>query len=520
MKVVSVKEMINIEKAADAEGHSYAAMMETAGRGLATIIQERFSYLPGKYVIALVGAGNNGGDALVAIDYLLQWGWKAGAILFKERPEEDPLVSRVLKSGGELKDFSGPDQRQDNLGSELADTEILIDGVLGTGIKLPLRAPLNNLLGETKKILSQLDKSPIIIAVDCPSGIDCDSGEVDPSAIPADLTVIMAAVKGGLLRFPAYNFLGEIEVVDIGLPEGLEEWEKISRETVEQDWVKSRLPERPRDAHKGTFGTGLIIAGSEKFPGAAILAGLSAYRIGAGLVTMAVPESIYQGLIKTLPEATWIKLSDQGGGISARALPQIKNALDRPTACLAGPGLGDQESTGKFLRGLFQLENLPPLVLDADGLRHLSRIEHWPEKLPKGSVLTPHPGEMAVMTGMSVEAIQADRIGTAEKYAREWQQVVLLKGAHTIISSPGEKTRILISADPSLARAGSGDVLAGIICGLIAQGVAPYDGAVCGSWIHARAGQVAGIKVGSPAAVLAGDISSLIGEILADIILV
>ena len=301
-------------------------------------------------------------------------------------------------------------------------------------------------------------------------------------------------------------------MVGIGLPSGLPEFDRIRREVIEEEWVLSRLPDRSPDAHKGTFGTSLLIAGSEEYPGAAVLAGRSAYRIGSGLVTLAVPQGIYQGLIRTLPEATWVVLPEQSGGISEEASDQIKDVIHNPTACLIGPGFGTRSGTGKFLEKVLQIEGLPPLVVDADGLRLLSGIPNWQKKVPRDCVLTPHPGEMSVLTGLPVKEIQENRVGIAEEYAQRWKQIVLLKGAHSVVSAPDGSTKILISANPALARAGSGDVLAGIITGLLAQGLEPFDAAVSGCWIHARAGELAEKNRGNSAAVLAGDISDSIGQ--------
>lgn len=518
MKYLSVQEMVAIEKAADRSGHSYAAMMEAAGKGLAEVIDRRYGSAGDKVILALVGSGNNGGDALVALDYLMKWGWKAVATLFRARDPQDELIQRVLARGGDIVDCSDTENDFPNLKKLIKKTSIVLDGVLGTGIHLPVRQPLDHLLAITNEIIHSIEKKPIVIAVDCPSGIDCDTGEVSPASIPADLTVTMAAVKQGLLKFPAYNYLGELEMVEIGLPPDLPEFERITREVIERTWVKQILPERPLDAHKGTFGTALIIAGSRPYPGAAALAGISSYRIGAGLVTMAVPEPIYAGLVEGFSEAIWLVLDEDEGGIADTAASSIKEALGRPTACLIGPGLGQAQGTARFLESFLELKNLPRLVIDADGLRLLSRLDKWTAKLPEGSVLTPHPGEMADLCGLSLEEIQTDRVGVAEKFARDWNQIVLLKGAHTVIAEPGGQTRILIGADPALARAGSGDVLAGIICGLIAQGVAPFDAAAAGAWVHIQAGKLASIHAGSPAAVLAGDISEMIGQTLAEML--
>jgi NAD(P)H-hydrate epimerase len=516
MKYVSVQEMILIEEAANSAGYSYEAMMEAAGRGLADVIQKEFGHSAQKMITALVGSGNNGGDALVALDYLLSRGWQASALLFRKRPPHDPLMKRVRDNGGTILDCSEYPQSCDSIHQELAEADFILDGVLGTGIKLPIREPLDDLLGFVKKEVDGLEKKPPIIAVDCPSGIDCDSGEAAQTCLRADLTVTMAAVKQGLLRFPAYDYLGDLQLVEIGLPEGLPEMENIRREVIEAEWVKQILPERPLNAHKGIFGTALIIAGSVNYPGAAILAGESAYRIGAGLVTMAVPKTIYSGVIGNIPEATWIQLDDLEGAISSSAIEQIKGALKRPTACLIGPGLGINYCSRDFLNKVLRLKDLPPLVLDADGLRLAAKMKNWQGAIPAGSVLTPHPGEMSYLTGIPVDEIQRDRVGIAEKYAQDWGQILVLKGANTVIADPGGQTKILEAAHPALARAGSGDVLAGIITGLIAQGISPFEAAAGGAWIHARAGAIAAEKKANSASVLAGDISDAIGQVVSD----
>jgi len=250
MKYVSVSEMIEIEKAADGAGHTYAAMMEAAGKGLAELIHERYGSQPGLKVTALVGSGNNGGDALVALDYLIKWGWSAEVIFLRERPVSDPLTKRVADSGAKLINFLDPVHSSIDLQTEFTGSDLIIDGVLGTGIKLPLRSPLDLLMGKVKEVLEGLEKKPIIVAVDCPSGVDCDTGQTSPVCLAADLTVTMAAVKAGTLQFPAYEYLGELEIAGIGLPSGLPEFDRITREVIEKEWVLSRMPARPPDAHK------------------------------------------------------------------------------------------------------------------------------------------------------------------------------------------------------------------------------------------------------------------------------
>ncbi len=518
MKYVSVEEMIQIEKAADAAGHSYASMMEHAGRGVADTVQKVFGDLPNKKITALVGAGNNGGDALVALSYLLEWGWDASVLIVRDRKDDDPLLQRYQNAGGSLRYCLTLEGNRRVLDEEISSAFVLLDGVLGTGIRLPVRGDLAELLGYAKELISTPFEEPTaVVAVDCPSGIDCDSGEVDPVCIPADLTVTMAAVKQGLLKFPAFSFLGQLVGVGIGLPEGLSALEKVPRRVVDASWVEDVMPERPLNAHKGTFGTALIAAGSVNYPGAALLAASSAYRIGAGLVTLAVPQAIFPLLISGLPEATWVILEEQEGGIARKAVDTLKDSLSRADSFLVGPGFGLRPGTRDFLLSLFSLPDLPPLVVDADALRLLGKSGQWWETLPAESVLTPHPGEMAALTGKTVTEIQGNRVLCAEESASRWEATVVLKGAHTVIASPGKETGIIPAATPALSKAGTGDVLAGLITGLLAQGHTPHQAAAAGAWIHAQAGMKAADWQGSTAAVLAGDVSEAIGDVLAEI---
>ncbi|MBA4398861.1 MAG: NAD(P)H-hydrate dehydratase [Anaerolinea sp.] len=278
-------------------------------------------------------------------------------------------------------------------------------------------------------------------------------------------------------------------------------------------------------------------AGSVNFTGAAALAGEAAYRIGAGLVRLAVPSPLHPVLSGLLPEITWLLLPHELGVIAEGAEDVLFANLERVTALLVGPGLGMEQTTAHFMQRLLsavptegkreglgflgssqrkkgQTPTLPPLVVDADGLKHLIHISEWPKKLPPETILTPHPGEMSVLTGLEVSAIQADRVEIARKYAVEWGHVVVLKGAMTVIADPAGRTFIIPVATASLARAGTGDVLAGLIVGLRAQGVSALDAAIAGAWIHAQAGLAAIDLVGHPASVLAGDVLAAVPEVL------
>jgi NAD(P)H-hydrate epimerase len=306
--------------------------------------------------------------------------------------------------------------------------------------------------------------------------------------------------------------------------------------------VSGLLPERPLDAHKGTFGTALIAAGSASYTGAALLAGKAAYRVGAGLVTMAVPSMLHTALAGQFPEATWSLLPHERGFFSREAAKKLAESFERATALLVGPGFGMEESTQAFLDDLLTgnsapkkvpgrmgflqepqakkeepATNLPAMVIDADGLKLLAKIKDWHKILPAPAVLTPHPGEMAILTDLSTEEIQNDRIGIATQYAKFWGHVIVLKGAFTVIAAPDGNSTVVPVASPALARAGTGDVLAGLIVGLRAQGLDAYDAAVAGAWIHAQAGLVAADDLGSVASVLAGDVLEAVSDVMSDL---
>ncbi len=536
MKIVTVAEMVAVEQAADASGHTYAEMMEHAGRNLAEAILEIYPYLEEESALALVGKGNNGGDALVALTYMAQAEWRVTAYLTHDRGD-DPLVQRVRDAGGEILLATGEADDFPQLRSALGNHDLLVDGVLGTGFQLPLRGKLRDILHTVKQTLTVMSPRPKVVAVDCPSGVDCDSGAVAPETLPADLTVTMAAAKAGMFQFPAHDYLGELELAAIGLPEGLAAWVALQRTVVDEEWVEERLPRRPRDAHKGTFGTALVVAGSVNYTGAALLAGKGAYRAGAGLVTLAVPSVLHGALAGHFPEATWLLLPNELGVISKNAVGLLRDNLARVTALAIGPGFGLEETTGDFLAALLtpaprtgrakigfvrsaQLEEgeppaaLPPLVVDADGLKLLAGIEDWPAKLPAPAVLTPHPGEMSVLTGLSKGEVQADRVGVAERFARAWGHVVVLKGAFTLVAAPDGRTAMVPVASAALARAGTGDVLAGAIAGLLAQGMEAFEAAAVGAWVHAQAGLHAAEVLGSARAVLAGDVLDALVDVL------
>jgi ADP-dependent NAD(P)H-hydrate dehydratase / NAD(P)H-hydrate epimerase len=531
MKIVSVAQMQAVEHQSNELGWTYEMMMEKAGSGLAEIIQSFFGYEETQAVLGLVGSGNNGGDTLIALERLAQGGWKTSACLVRPRPDNDPLIRRARDAGCQVR---AVEDDLTWLGEQLDDCVVVLDGVLGTGVRLPLKAEIARVLAFVKENAGKVN----VIAVDCPSGADCDSGEAAPETIPADFTVCMAAVKRGLLHFPAFELCGSLEVVDIGLPQGLEAWESISAELVDEGMlIQIMPPQRSPNSHKGTYGTVGVVAGSLNFSGAALLSASAAYRIGAGLVQIAAPAPLHTALAGQLPEATWILLPHESGGIAERAVEELGKYLPKLDILLFGPGFGLEETTAAFVRRLLERDfsrkkagvgfissqdsgqtlaaELPPMVIDADGLKLLARVPGWPEKITVQAVLTPHPGEMAILTGKPVAEIQSSRLEWAGYYAREWGHVVVLKGALTVIAAPDGRLRVIPVATSALAHGGTGDVLAGMIAGLRSQGLAPFEAATAAAWIHAQTGLLAAEQVGHEASVLAGDLIDVLPEVLA-----
>lgn len=530
IKIYTVAEMAAAEKAADAAGHSYAEMMETAGRRVAEAVLQRHDVVE-RQVFVLVGPGNNGGDGLVAGRYLAEAGAVVAFYLFKPRDAAaDENLARVEEMGLEvlLADY---DQRYRVLRHRLRITDIVIDALLGTGVSRPISGPLAALMEQMKAGIEEKRRAaapgspalfavsalptagdgatdegerpaqPVVVAVDCPSGMNSDTGVLDPLTVPADLTVTFAGPKRGHFLFPGTTACGELVVADIGIDAALPPVAAVGLELATAELVRALLPARPRDGHKGTFGTALIAAGSIRYWGAPALAARGAFRSGVGLVTLAVPQRLRPSLAGQFPEATYPAVTDTDTlGVATANL--LLGALASYSALLVGPGLGEAGSfLGALLDGLrhpVEGTAVPPLVVDADGLNLLAAMPDWPARLPPNTVLTPHPGEMARLVGRPLSAVRdEERVALARRCAAEWGHVVLLKGAYTVIAAPpdpgaGEgRATLLPFANPLLAVAGSGDVLSGIIVGLLAQGVKPYAAAVLGGYLHGGAGQLA-----------------------------
>ena len=671
--VVTVAQMQALEEASARAGVSRDDLMENAGLACALHIRQQLGGIAGRRILALIGPGSNGADGLVIARRLAQWGADAHCYILRPRPDADPKMDAARRAGVTIDDAAA-DPDHSRLTDRLARCDAVIDAILGAGryrppqgviadainlvnrrrrgrhqnqhqlppvfaIDLPTGVHPNTaavadptIVADATLALHQNHRPPVF-AIDLPTGIHPDTAAVADPTIIADATLALACPKPGIAHFPGAGCAGRITVLDIGIPPAVVDAARLPIHWMDAALASTLLPPRPPDAHKGTFGHLLIIAGSRHYIGAAALAAMAAHRAGAGLVTLATPASIYPIAAARLTETIHLPLPESAdGGIAPAAARIIRERLasDRRgayNALAVGCGMGQSLAAADFLRQLLQditdasasnaapgnantgntdagnasISNAAPgnasagnasarnsdarnsdarnsdahastlpLVIDADGLNNLARCADWPALL-RGvpAVLTPHPGEMATLTGRAVPDIQSQRPTVAARYAAEWGQTILLKGAHTIIATPattpsaanlattpnaagfavtpsaanlattpnaagfavtpsaanlattpnaaGPDTdvsqRILPFANPALAAGGAGDVLTGIIGALLAQGLSPYDAAALGGYLHAIAGEYARRMQGA-AGVIASDLPPLLPSII------
>jgi ADP-dependent NAD(P)H-hydrate dehydratase / NAD(P)H-hydrate epimerase len=558
LSVLSIAEIREIEAAADAAGYPFSQMMEDAGKAAAERVIHWLEGVVQPKITVLVGGGNNGGDGLVAGRIIAQQIPDAQVrfYLTSERDESDENLRKVQDAGLFVAQ-SSDDRDQRVLRNMVASADVVIDALLGIGVTLPLKQPLQRILRGVHQALeerakasrlrtlaidptaaNQIEHPPkqFILAIDCPSGLDCDTGAVDPTTLYADETVTFIAVKPGLLTFPGAAAVGKLVIAPLEMPEDLPQLKKVKIHLLDHAFIEAMLPTRAADSHKGTFGKVMVIAGSSNFSGAALLCSRAAYKSGAGLITMGVPAPLGIGLAGQLPEATWLLLAHDMGVLSANTADTILKEVEGYKSLLIGPGLGREHTTQEMLERLLAYKGnaskrnigfgvmdeaddseiseiqLPPTVIDADGLNMLSQIEEWWKLLPSQTILTPHPAEMGRLSGMSTEEVQSQRLELAKTKAAAWNTVVVLKGASTIIASPNGEIAFSPFKTDALATAGTGDVLAGLIAGLLAQGLKPFEAAQVGVYLHGLAGVKAAEQAGNGRSVMAGDVLDAISD--------
>ena len=503
MKLVTTAQMRQLEERAVAEGASLDSLMEAAGLAVARLTAQLLDGVRGKRVLVLVGPGNNGGDGMVAARYLSDWGALVTLYMTSSRRREDKFEEcrsrrvRVVEAKDDLDQWA--------LSSYLPLTDLVLDAGLGIGQDGPLEGPLRDLF-EMLRSVQERQRNLKFVAVDLPTGVNADTGAVDDACPRVDVTITLGRPKLGLFLFPAAAYVGRLEIVEIGLPQGADD--DISLELADDSLVASLLPPRPLDSHKGTYGKLLVVAGSRSYVGAPVLASTAAYRSGAGLVTLAAPMSVYRLAAAQMAEPTYLPLDETPDGhLASTNAAAVRAALSGAEAAVLGPGLGQADAVREFVQRTLLVDPSPtvPVVLDADALNALAQTYGWWGQLKTPAVLTPHPGELARLLRCTIADVQQDRVATARRAAQEWNQVVVLKGAHTTVAAPDGSACISPFANPALASAGTGDVLAGVIGGLLAQGLRPYDAAVAGVHLHGSAGERVRAELGD-AGLLASDL--------------
>ena len=517
MKLVTAAQMRELEAAAVAAGSTEAQLMEEAGLAVAQEAWMMLGTLEGRRIVVLAGPGNNGGDGLVAARHLSEWGADLTVYLPKGHRVEERLEAVraheiTLVDGRE-------DPNQAALDAALIGCDMVIDGLLGIGQERPLEdgEPIAMTL-EKLAVARSSYQPPKLIAIDLPTGVNADSGSVDPRTVEPDMTVTFGLPKVGMYQAPASGMLGKVQVIDIGIPKAAQE--EVKLELLTARWVRSNLPGRPEDANKGTFGKVLVVGGSRRYLGAVQLAATAAYRAGAGLVTVATTEHVTNVIAAGAAEVTWLPQPEsEAGGLSGESAVALRNEWHGYRAAVIGPGLGDNAETRAFvwaaLPDLAGLEN--GCVIDADALNALATMPDGPERVPANAVLTPHPGELARLMSTTIPDVLSRRLAIAGEAAQKYGCIVILKGAHSVIASPDGRTSLSPFANPLLATAGSGDVLSGIVAGFLAQGAQPFEAACLGVYLHAAVGEVMRDEYGT-AGLLASEIAARLPGVVKDVV--
>lgn len=470
---------------------SYSEMMNNAGNAVAArIIAECKPCL----AAVLCGAGNNGGDGFVIAARLLEKGFKVRVILVCGEPKTECAREYFEKlPKGIIHTLSENEQKCVTFAQ---NAQIVVDCVFGTGFHGELPEP-------AAVLFRAAERRPVRVAVDVPSGVNSDTGDFDPRCFKPTRTFVLAALKKGLLVPNTMELLGDFAVLDIGINGScFKEFEAMMND----ESSRGELPARTRTSHKGTFGRLLNIAGSLNYSGAAAMSTRAALRSGAGLCTLAAPVSTVKALAGSLVENTFLPLPEtEDGFIAENACEAIAGTLPKMTAVSIGCGLGNSESTRKITEYVIKNADCP-IIIDADGINSIADNINVLKERTGDTVITPHPLEFSRISGLSVEEIQADRIGAAKRFAAEYGVVVLLKGAYSIISDDvGDEVLVNPTGNAALAKGGSGDVLTGIIAAMLAQDISPYIAAASGAYVHGFAADLLA-KTMSPASILAGDI--------------
>ncbi|ULT54748.1 NAD(P)H-hydrate dehydratase [Neobacillus drentensis] len=462
-------------------------LMENAGGRVAEEIVASSTHVNPRVVI-LAGGGNNGGDGFVIARRLYDLGFDLLLCLVvpPERIKGDAKVHLDVYHNRQLPILYLHESPLERVESEINQADVIVDALLGTGVSGPVREPFGSVISMVNKHAGK----KIIISVDIPSGVNSDSGKVEGTAVKATKTITFVFPKRGFFLQDGPKFVGEWKAVDISVPPSIvEELGLEMPQVITKELVNHSVPLRPKHGHKGTFGHVLVVGGSKFYVGAPIFSAKAALNSGAGLVTLAVPESIYPMAAAQNPESLFLPLADEEGHFSAEAIDHLSTILHQFKSVAIGPGISRFPGGEAWMKSLMSLLTKQPIVVDADAL-YLLRDELDMVRDYKGNVIfTPHPGEMARLLNKTVKEVEEDRIGIAKTFAQDYGVFLLLKGHRSVIATPDGDVFINPHGNDALGKGGSGDVLTGMIASFLAQGATPVKALVTASYLHARAGE-------------------------------
>jgi len=489
MPLVTVGEMKAIDRQAiELWGIPSAVLMENAGREVVRVLEKELKNLSGKNILVICGKGNNGGDGFVIARHLNNKGALVRCVLLGKTTDlkGDAFTNAqiLLNAGISIEKVECVDE----LSKIIKNQPVIIDAIFGTGITTPPKG----IFAEAIRLINE--SNAFVVSVDAPSGVDLNTGKVFEPAVRAHLTVTMALPKIGLFLYPCKNYTGKLIIADIGIPKQLIP-QNAPAYLIDSDFVRTHLPPRKPDGHKGTFGTCLLICGSKGYSGAACLASMAAVRSGAGLVHIAFPESLSPVIESQVLEPVKHPLPETPEGtLSRQALKNLLELAANADAIAIGPGISRHQETHELL-----FEVLPkiekPLILDADALNNLTGSIEILKNINAPVILTPHPGEFARLTNTPSAEINSNRVGVSRTFAKGYNCILVLKGAPTVIAAPDGKVYLNPTGNSGLATGGTGDVLTGLICGLIAQGAEPLNAAICGVYLHGLAADIGALEL-------------------------
>jgi len=510
-KIATAEEMRRLDAAAIEEGGLPGmVLMENAALGTLRVIRENLGVeLRRRKIIIVCGKGNNGGDGYALARHLFNRGAEVRVLSFgllSELKGDAAQNARIYQNiGGTILEL-----RQGSSLPDLPSSDLIVDALLGTGLAGPAK-------GLAARGIEWVNARPEpVLSMDIPSGVESDTGQAHGPAAQANWTVTMGLLKRGLVLPPGRDLAGAITIANISLPPRVRAGSQIHFNLLEKADIRAMLPRRAPTAHKGDCGRAFVLAGSPGMTGAAALCSQATLRIGAGLVILGIPTSLNPILEVKLTEVMTRRLAENSEGcLCLEAMPTIEEIVSWADVVGIGPGLSQHPDTEQTVRMLLATIN-KPLVIDADGLNVLGREKEFAGMLPAGSILTPHPGEFSRLCGKPISHILAHRVDLAAEKAAAWGAVLVLKGSPTIIADPGGEVYCNPTGGPALATGGSGDVLTGMILGLLAQGCPPVHAACAGVYLHGLAGDIAAREIGIMATV-AGDVDRLIPRAIREV---